>query len=180
MMAPASRRHVRVLAVFTLAASVSVSASPAIVGDGAAPVADVSSPSRQSVTGSPWLDRLLADVDRYAARHPRAYVAELVRYYRIPPDRIASLLRRSGISPGGLLYACALARAAVLPCASVVDQWRREPEPGWLGVNTALGVLPGSLASKRLAAQLRATYARWARPLPEDRLHDAANGDGRP
>lgn len=178
MMVPDCRRRVRGLAIFTLA--VSVSASPAIVGDVAASAEDPSSSSQHSATGSPWLDRLLADVDRYAARHPRAYVAELVRYYRIRPDQVASLLRRSGIRPGGLLYACALARAAVLPCASVVDQWRSRPEPGWLGLSTALGAPPGSPASKRLAAQLRATYARWARPLPEDLAHGAANGNGQP
>src|SRR5690554_3976980 len=63
-------------------------------------------------TGDPVVDARLADVDRYAARYPKAFIDELVRYFDAPRPLLEDLLRRQATSPGDLYYACALARVS--------------------------------------------------------------------
>lgn len=118
-------------------------------------------------TGDALHDRIIVDADYYAARYPQAFVAELNRYYGLAPEDMSRQLRQGQLSPGNLLYACALAQAATRPCTEIVQQWRQVPSPGWEAIGTAVEVTGDEAQARRLDARLRATYARWARPLPQ-------------
>lgn len=118
-------------------------------------------------TGVPMHDRMIGDVNHYASRYPQAFVVELTRYYDVRPEQITRWLHEGALSPGNLLYACALAQAAVRPCVEVIQQWRQPQGVAWPEVRAALDIAPGSAQERRLDARLRASYVRWARPLPE-------------
>src|SRR5690606_40943610 len=63
-------------------------------------------------TGDDWIDARLADMDRYAARYPEAFIDEIARYLEAPRQLLAAALDGGGMRPGDVYYACALARAS--------------------------------------------------------------------
>lgn len=124
-------------------------------------------------TGDAASDRHLADINRYAVRHPGAFVDELVRYFNAPRALVESLLAQPGWTAGDLYYACAVARVTGRPCRSVAEAWARQRGDGWQQMVQGLGIAPGSVEATRLRQAFAASYARWARPLPTPEV-DAA------
>ena len=124
-------------------------------------------------TGDATSDRYLADINRYAARHPGAFVDELVRYSNAPRALVESLLGQPGWTPGDLYYACAVARVTGRACRTVATAWTRQRDAGWQATVEGLGIAPGSVEATRLRQSFAASYARWARPLPTPEV-DAA------
>ncbi len=131
-------------------------------------------------TGDATSDRHLADINRYAARHPGAFADELVRYFNAPRALVESLLAQPGWTAGDLYYACAVARVTGRPCRTVADTWTRQRGDGWQAAAEGLGIAPGSVEATRLRQAFAASYARWARPLPTPEVDTAraAFGNG--
>jgi len=120
-------------------------------------------------TGDAWVDARLADIDRYAARHPEAFADELVRYRGAPRALVEELLDRGEPwSAGDIYFACALAQVVGRPCRAVVGIRDRAPSGAWADVAGELGAAPGSAPSRRLRSGIVESYRRWARPLPAD------------
>lgn len=118
-------------------------------------------------TGDAWLDGRLADIDRYAARYPEAFLAELERYAGIRRDYVRALLGRPGWRAGDAWYACFLARALELGCREVVRaRTRAGRDATWEEVATALRA--GSQARQAARLALADSYRRWDRPLQPD------------
>ena len=119
-------------------------------------------------TGDAVVDVRLADINRYAARYPEAFVDELVRYFDAPRPLLQDLLGRQERKPGDLYYACALARVSGRPCRGVIEAWSGGHADGWQGIARDLGVAPGGARAKRLREGVADSYRRWGRPLPGD------------
>lgn len=117
-------------------------------------------------TGDAVVDARLADIDRYAARFPEAFADELVRYFNAPRALVAGQLE-GGQAPGELYYACALAHVTGRPCRGVLDARAAAPGAPWEEIARGLGVAPGGARAARLREAIAASYARWARPLPD-------------
>ena len=122
--------------------------------------------ARDPGTGDAVVDARLADIDRYAARYPEAFVDELVRYFDAPGALIEDQLGKDR-APGDLYYACALARVSGRPCRGVLEAWIAGHEEGWPGIARDVGVAPGDARALRLREGIAESYARWGRPLPE-------------
>lgn len=118
-------------------------------------------------TGDAVVDARLADLNRYAARYPDAFIDELVRYFDAPRPLLEELLGKPETVPGDLYYACALARVSGRPCRGVLDAWLGGHEEGWEGIAREVGVVPGDARAKRLRDGIAESYARWGRPLPD-------------
>ena len=118
-------------------------------------------------TGDAWVDRTLADVNRYGSRYPDAFVDELTRYFGAPRALVAGLLDAHW-APGDVYYACALAQAAGQPCRAVADAWTRDHAQGWGAIAHRYGVEPGSAPFHRLKRGLVGSFDRWGRPLDID------------
>lgn len=116
-------------------------------------------------TGDDLVDARLADIDRYAARYPEAFVDELVRYFDAPGELIEDQLEQ-GRAPGDLYYACALARVSGRPCRGVLEAWAAGHADGWEGIAREVGVVPGGARATRMREGVAESYLRWGRPLP--------------
>jgi hypothetical protein len=119
-------------------------------------------------TGDAWVDAVLVDIDRYAARYPDAFVDELARYHGAPRQLVAELLAGGRWTAGDVYFACALGQYAGQPCRSVVAARDRNRARDWSLVARDLGVVPGSDAFQRIKAAVVRSYERWARPLQVD------------
>ncbi|KAF1687378.1 hypothetical protein B1992_05245 [Pseudoxanthomonas broegbernensis] len=118
-------------------------------------------------TGDEWLDAHLADIDRYASRHPAAFAAEVERYAGVPRDYVRGLLAQPGWQAGDAWFACFLARALEATCRSVVRaRAGAGAQAGWSPAMDGLDTGTRELAQVRLA--LADSYRRWARPLQPD------------
>lgn len=118
-------------------------------------------------TGDAVVDARLADVNRYAARYPDAFIDELVRYFDAPRPLLEDLLGKPATMPGDLYYACALARVSGRPCRGLLEAGIAGHEEGWEGIAREVGVVPGDARAKRLRDGIVESYARWGRPLPD-------------
>jgi hypothetical protein len=118
-------------------------------------------------TGDAWIDARLADIDRYAARHPDAFVDELARYQGAP-RALAEEALAAGTPAGHLYYACALAQALGRPCRQVLDAWRSEAATGWAVVAARLAPDANAAARERVKRGIVHSYDRWARPVALD------------
>ena len=116
-------------------------------------------------TGDAVVDARLADINAYAARHPEAFIDELVRYFGGTRPLLEQLLgaRRK---PGDLYYACALARVSGRPCRGVLEAWQAGGGAGWEAIAREVGVEPGDARAQRLREGIVRSYAHWGRPLP--------------
>jgi hypothetical protein len=119
----------------------------------------------QPRTGDAWLDRQLADINRYAARYPRSFADEVARYYSVPRDYVEAMQQQPAWTPGDIFMACALAQRVAQPCRAVVREWSRDHAEGWAGVATRLQAKPGTALYRELRKDIERTYTRWARPL---------------
>lgn len=120
----------------------------------------------EAATGDAVVDARLADINRYGASYPEAFVDELVRYFDAPGGLIEQQLAQ-GRAPGDLYYACALARVSGRPCRGVLEAWAAGHEEGWQGIARDVGVAPGDARARRLREGIAESYERWGRPLPE-------------
>lgn len=118
-------------------------------------------------TGDAWIDRALRDIDDYAARYPDSFVDEVSRYLGVSRDYAQALSAQPGWRAGDVHFACALAKASAHSCREVVQARAKDYEAGWRDVAKGLGVRPGSGEYRRVREAIRASYAHWARPLPE-------------
>lgn len=171
-------RMVRPLSIVLLVVALLGAAAPSVVRaqDGAAAGAEAAAgqetDAARSVeaqargTGDPVVDARIADIDRYAARHPEAFVDELVRYFDAPRALVKDLLEQ-GRAPGDVYYACALARVTGRPCRGVVEARAARAGEDWEALARSLGVVPGDVRARRLREGMAESYARWARPLPD-------------
>jgi len=116
-------------------------------------------------TGDDWIDARLADMDRYAARYPEAFIDEIARYLEAPRALLAAALDDGGMRAGDVYYACALARASGRSRRSLIDAWRNDPRDGWEGVATRLELDAREQLHPRIRKDIPASYRRWARPL---------------
>jgi len=139
----------------------------------AAPVLASAAPAAPAVvqapayaTGDAWLDERLADIDRYAARYPDAFLAEVERYAGISRGYVEGLLAQPGWRAGDAWYACFLARAVQTSCRDVVRTRTRSRGAAWSDVAGALEAGRDAHAAVRLA--LADSYRRWDRPLRPD------------
>lgn len=129
--------------------------------------AQAQDPSWEPRTGDAVVDVRLADINRYGARYPDAFIDELVRYFDAPRPLLEDLLGKPATLAGDLYYACALARVSGRPCRGVLDAWIAGHEAGWEGIARELGVAPGDARAARLREGIAESYARWGRSLPD-------------
>jgi NADH:ubiquinone oxidoreductase subunit len=116
-------------------------------------------------TGDAWIDRHLADINRYAARYPLSFADEMSRYYSVPRDYVEAMQQQPTWEAGDIFIACALAQRIGQPCRMVVREWSRDHTDGWQGVMERLQVKAGTAGTRELRKDIEQTYARWARPL---------------
>lgn len=121
-----------------------------------------------SATGDPWMDATLADIDRYAARYPDAFVDELHRYYAAPRELVADLLGTPQWTAGDVYFACALARIAAQPCRAVATLRMQAPARPWATIAQHFGITADSAQFHELKRGVVRSYERWARPLSVD------------
>lgn len=135
----------------------------------AGPVAvDDAAPTARA-TGDAWLDRQLADIDRYAARYPDAFADELERYAGVPRGYVQALIQQQGWRPGDVWFACVLARAVDADCRAVVRRRAAAAlEMDWAAVAAQFDALPGRDAYRAIRLAVADSYRRWARPLAPD------------
>ena len=119
-------------------------------------------------SGDAWVDSVLPDIDRYAARYPDAFADELVRYDSAPRALVEALLADPRWAPGDVYFACARGQAAGQPCRAVAQRWQQDPGSGWGAIAQGFGVSPDSSAFHRLKRGIVLSYQRWARPLQVD------------
>ena len=119
-------------------------------------------------TGDAWVDAMLADINRYAARYPDAFADELVRYDNAPRALVQALLTDPRWTPGDVYFACALGQFAGQPCRVVAQRWQQDHAGGWAAIAQDFGMTPQSPAFHRLKRGIVRGYARWARPLQVD------------
>lgn len=135
----------------------------------------------RSATGDAWMDAQLADIDRYARRHPGAFIDELVRYRDAPRTLVAALLDERGWVAGDVYFACSLASVTGRSCRFVADQREKSPVSSWSELAAGLGAGVGSEGFFRLKREVVDSYRRWARPLELDAELTAAFPDhGKP
>ena len=131
-------------------------------------IACAGAPATSPGTGDAWVDAVLVDIDRYAARYPDAFVDELARYHGAPRQLATELLAGGRWTAGDVYFACALGQYAGQPCRSVVALRDRDRTRDWSLVARDLGVAPGSDAFQRIKRAIVRSYERWARPLQVD------------
>jgi hypothetical protein len=130
--------------------------------------ADEAVASASPRSGDAWVDAMLLDIDRYAARYPDAFTDELVRYDSAPRALVADLLADPQWTPGDLYFACALGHLTGQPCRAVAQRWEQDHALGWGAIAQEFGVAPQSSAFERLKRGIVLSYQRWARPLQVD------------
>lgn len=134
-------------------------------GGAQAQQAAVQPPAR---SGDAWVDGMLGDIGRYAARYPDAFADELVRYDSAPRALVAALLADPQWTPGDVYFACALGQVAGQPCRAVAQRWQQDHAQGWGAIAQGFGVTPDSAAFHRIKRGIVLSYQRWARPLRVD------------
>ena len=116
-------------------------------------------------TGDVWLDNRVGEVNDYGSRYREPFISEINRNYGAPRSLLVDLLERRGWSPGDVYYACALARAANVPCETIVRDYERDRAQGWGALAKARGIKPGSAAFHAMKRGTVATYDRWGYPI---------------
>ena len=130
--------------------------------------ADEAGSAASARSGDVWVDAMLVDIDRYAARYPDAFADELVRYDSAPRALVDDLMADPHWTPGDIYFACTLAQVAGQPCRAVAQRWQHDPTAGWGAIAQEFGIAPGAPAFQRLKRGIVLSYARWARPLQVD------------
>ena len=119
----------------------------------------------QPDSGDAWIDRHLVDINVYAARYPDSFADEMTRYYAVPRGYVEALLQQPAWTAGDIFFSCAVAQRVGQPCRALVREWSRDHEEGWAGVIERMGMQPGTPAFGALRDDIKASYARWSRPL---------------
>jgi len=116
-------------------------------------------------SGDAWVDRQLADINRYAARYPQSFADEMARYYSVPRDYVEAMQQQPTWEAGDIFMACALAQIIGQPCRAVVREWSRDHTDGWAGVAKRLQAEPSAGRYRELRKDIEESYARWSRPI---------------
>jgi hypothetical protein len=162
--------YLRILLVCALTLPLPLLAQPAAADVVAAPVYAAS-------TGDVWVDRQLADINRYADWYPDAFLDELFRYADVPQAYAAALLEQHGWLPGDLYFAVVWGKVSGIGYREVVRAWTEDHEGGWKSVVTRLPVEPQLLHWRALRHRLVASYDHWDRPIQLDMLLRQQLGD---
>lgn len=128
-------------------------------------------------TGDAWLDRQLADVNRYAERYPDAFVDEVVRYGGARRGYVQALMQQHGWAAGDVWFACFWGQAIGASCREPVQARTRLPGEGWRAVVESLAVAPENLHWRAVRHALVASYDHWDRPVRLDALLQRQLGD---
>ncbi|MCG8274803.1 hypothetical protein [Stenotrophomonas sp. NLF4-10] len=128
-------------------------------------------------TGDAWLDRQLADVNRYADRYPEAFVDELVRYGGARRGYPEALMRQHGWAAADVWFACFWGKAIGTSCREPVRARAQHPDEGWKAVVQTLPVAPDNLHWRAVRHALVASYDHWDRPIRLDPLLQRQLGD---
>jgi len=128
-------------------------------------------------TGDAWLDRQLADVNRYAERYPEAFVDELVRYGGARRGYPEALMQQHGWAAADVWFACFWGKAIGASCREPVRARAQHPDEGWKAVVQALPVAPDNLHWRAVRQALVASYDHWDRPVRLDALLQRQLGD---
>ena len=116
-------------------------------------------------TGDVWLDNRIGEVNDYGTRYREPFINELNSNYGAPRSLLTDLLTRRGWSPGDVYTACAIARAANVPCDTIVRDYERDRGQGWGALAMSRGIKPGSPAFHAMKRGTVATYDRWGYPI---------------
>lgn len=127
-------------------------------------------------TGDAWTDSQLADINVYASRYRGAFIDELVRYHAAPRDLVTELVGTRRWAPGDIYYACTLAQQSARPCRSVVEAWEQGHEQGWATVSEQLGLADTTAERQRMRDGIKASYARWGRPIAKVKVDSGKSG----
>ncbi len=128
-------------------------------------------------TGDAWLDRQLADVNRYAERHPDAFIDEVVRYGGARRGYVEALMQRHGWLAGDVWFACFWGQAIGASCREPVQARSRHPGEGWKAAVESLPVAPDNLHWRAVRQALVASYDHWDRPIRLDAVLQRQLGD---
>ena len=161
-----------------LACVSAVSAFPGVaVAQEAAAAPAATAPAYDPGTGDAWLDRQLADVNRYAERYPDAFIDELVRYGGARRGYVQALMQQHGWAAGDIWFACFWGQAIGASCREPVQARSRLPGEGWRAVVESLPVAPDNLHWRAVRHALVASYDHWDRPIRLDALLQRQLGD---
>lgn len=176
-------RHVRVAAptrhngamsrttlpILLLAACLGIGVLPTAHAQASAGPASEASERPHYDTGDAWLDRQLADIDRYASAYPETFAAEVERYAGASRAYVRGLIAQPGWNAGDAWYACFLARALQTDCRSVVRaRARLGRQGGWTGVVAELRAENAADPHYALRLSMADSYRRWGRDLQPD------------
>lgn len=126
-------------------------------------------------TGDRWIDRQLADIDRYAERYPDSFLDEVSRYAAVRRGYVAALLRQQHWSPGDIYFACAWAHVVKQSCRELVRA--RTAAASWQSALQTLPVEPANLDYRAVRHAIVASYDRWERPIELDAILRRQLGD---
>ncbi len=134
-------------------------------------------PAYAPATGDAWVDRQLADINRYAARYPDAFVDEVVRYAGVRHGYAVALLQQHGWQPGDLYFACFWGKVTGTGCREPVRARSQNPDDGWEAVVERLPVAPHNLHWRAMRHAIVASFDHWDRPIELDAVLRRQLGD---
>lgn len=128
-------------------------------------------------TGDAWVDRQLADINRYAARYPDAFVDEVVRYAGVRHGYAVALLQQHGWQPGDLYFACFWGKVTGTGCREPVRARSQNPDDGWEAVVERLPATPHNSHWRAMRHAIVASFDHWDRPIELDAVLRRQLGD---
>lgn len=120
-------------------------------------------------SGDVWVDSRLGEINYYGQQYRDPFLNEMSTHYGAPRPFLVELLDQRRWAPADVYYACAIARAAGVPCQDVVRDYDRNPGQGWGAIAKRHGIKPGSPAFHAMKRGTVATYDRWGYPIAVDR-----------
>ncbi len=160
-----------------LACLLSVAAPVTLAQDAGAPEATQGEVVYAPATGDAWVDRQLADINRYAGRYPDAFLDELMRYGGARRAYVAALLNEQQWPAGDIYFACAWGKVSGLGCRELVRARSRLPQGSWADVLASLPEKPQNTQWRALRHAIVASFDHWERPIELDALLRSQLGD---
>jgi len=165
------------IAGLLLACLLSGAAPSALAQDAAAPEAPLAEAVYAPATGDAWVDRQLADINRYAGRYPDAFLDELMRYGGARRAYAAALLNEQQWPAGDIYFACVWGKVSGLGCRELVRARSRLPQGSWADVLASRPEKPQNTQWRALRHAIVASFDHWERPIELDALLRSQLGD---
>lgn len=128
-------------------------------------------------TGDAWIDRQLADINRYADWYPDAFVDELFRYAGLPHAYADAVLKQHGWQAGDLYFAAVWGKVSGSGYRELVRARSQIPAASWKAVLASLPQAPEVKQWRAFRHTLVASYDHWDRPIQLDALLRQQLGD---